>query len=101
MLYGGLQAVLQLSKEEKVAVFKCRTSSPSTRVDGVDINFTGQGRYSRNFNYVRAVGNTASNWKPKTNRLDISGCFNCDDPNHIARKCPLFMNAANAAVQRL
>lgn len=106
MLYGELEAALQLDKEAKVAIARDSASSAKyAAVDEVDIRFAGQGRYGRNPKDVRGRGGpsrgSSLSLKTKTNPLDISGCFNCDSPNHLIGQCPHPKNAAKAAARRL
>lgn len=99
ILYGELEAALQLDKEAKLAIARDSASSLSPRQEEVEIRYAGQGRYARNPKFVRER-RTAQN-SGKINPLTISGCFNCDSPDHLAKDCPKPMNAAKAAARRL
>lgn len=99
-LYGELEAAVQLEKESKIAKLRDRaTDNARDRSDeAVAINFAGQGRY----NYPRHQVHTKKDMqKKKHDPLTVMGCFNCDDPAHMAKDCPHPKNFAKSAARLL
>lgn len=62
-----------------------RTSSrqPSSDPAIAKIEYVGQGRYRK-----KAVTTAGATGPKNNNPLEISGCFNCDDPSHMTKDCP-------------
>lgn len=95
-LYGELEAALQLEKEAEIMKQRDRATQAirEKHDEVVGVNYAGQGRYIRKQNFRKS-------YKSRKNPLEISGCFNCDDPSHMIKDCPEPKNAAKAAARRL
>lgn len=103
-LYMELVSALQLKKE-----FDPSGAQDSAGSRGKQVLFEGQGMYGRP---VKGIGATQSG-KPKGvsdkgasprkrfNPLSVAGCFNCDEPSHTMRNCPLPIDAIKAAKRKV
>ena len=108
-VYGELEAALHLQREARLA--KARDSITFKKPDVNDerevpgILYEGQGRYQVSKHGVGDRRN--SGWKQtrkekkERDPLTIMGCFNCDNPNHLLKNCPLALNARRAAEKRI
>lgn len=99
-LYGELEAAHQLERESKLAKIRKRNVGKfETKIAG--LLFTYQGRYVYS-NRGRGRGSTArkGTFPESIDTLIILGCFNCDDPSHMANDCPKPLNSAKAAEKK-
>lgn len=101
MLYGELEAALQLDKEAKLALARDNALGKSIHYDerGLGIHYAGQGRYGNNLRYVRT--RRKSNARRSIKPVDIAGWFNCGESDHFVKDCKKPMNAAKAAAKKL
>lgn len=103
------------------------TAATDLRLRPAAVNYTGQGMYA---NPSKAAGATGGGEWPKNggtsargggvsvpgtpargggaasggtkfDPLSVAGCFNCDNPTHTMRNCPLPVNAIKAAQRKL
>lgn len=84
-LYGELESVVQLDRESRVATEKDKVNNliQNDDDDAVTIKYTGQGRYSKSrpksqFNHGEK--------NHLSGPLSLMGCFNCEQPDHMAKK---------------
>lgn len=92
-LYGELEAALQLDKEARLIMSRDEAARSSKSADPIGVNYAGQARYNRSQRNPRPT--------QRKDPLLISGCFNCDDPNHLIKDCPKPKNIAKATARRL
>lgn len=95
-LYRELEASLQLNKEAQLEISRESGGRSELVSNNASVAYTGQGRY-------KSLGNQTSkggNHKDAVS-LSIAGCFNCDEPSHMAKGCPKHRNFAGAAARKL
>ena len=104
-----MDSTFQLEKEAEIAQLRDKVSIRhiNTHEYAEGILYTGQGRYARFPSLVNNRGSKSVSFRtsthvPKTfNPLSTAGCFNCDDPSHVLRKCPKSLNVKKEAANKL
>jgi len=120
-LFLQLDAALEQQEEGRAAVATDAPAASASGTGGASILYAGQGMYG-----VPNRGVGASVPRPRTggatptgatrtgsstggavgghlrfDPLTVAGCFNCDNPSHTMRSCPLPRNATKAAQRKL
>lgn len=123
-LFLQLDASLGLKEEGRVAVTRDASVNEqiatATPKGTVPVMYAGQGMYaypnravgatstrprpssSTPLTTARAGGSsTVGGTRPRFDPLSVAGCFNCDDPAHTLRHCPLPVDTIKAAQRKL
>lgn len=93
-LFGELESALQLSRESSGTASKVARTERLT--SDATIGLTGQDRFKR-----RQYRHPPARFNSRKSPLDIAGCFNCDDKDHMARDCPKSLNLPRAAERKI
>ena len=105
MVYGKLEAALQLFKEAKLAMRRdtAETGYQGSHNDPSNVFYQGQAKYLRDVSAFRRGRDRGSQGKQKKtfNPLSIQGCFNCESPDHVLKHCPHPLNIAKAATRKV